>query len=265
MNEIVYELKEIYKSSAFASENLSFNEALSYLAEWQGANFDPILLPQLSDKQRKAVSDAFRRIADGYPLQYITGKARFYTSDFAVREGVLIPRRDSETVVEKAIELIPEGAHFLDLCTGSGCLGLSVLKERPDTTATLVDISDTALDVARENAELLGLSRRCSFLKFDLLSETIDALPRHDAVIMNPPYLTTAEMSAIPENVCHEPSLALDGGEDGLIFYRLFAGHTRPLIFEIGAGQADDLLKLFPDGAVEKDLGSNPRVFYRTI
>ena len=261
MNKIISSCKKLYNSSEFARENLSFNETLSYLCEWQKAVFDPILLPVLTDKQRGNILNAFGRVVDGYPLGYIVGKVYFYTSEFRVTEGVLIPRRDSEILVETAVKILPRNARFLDLCTGSGCLGLSILKEREDTEATLVDISDAALETARENAKLLGVENRCSFLKFDLLRENCNNLPEHDAIIMNPPYLTSGEMDAIPENVTHEPRLALDGGVDGLDFYRLFKKCEKLMIFEIGAGQGDDLKSLYPDGRVILDLCRNPRVF----
>jgi len=261
MNKIISACKEIYNSSDFARENLSLNETLSYLCEWQGAEFDPILLPELTVEQRERLLDAFRRVVDGYPLGYLVGRVYFYSSEFVVKEGVLIPRRDSEVLVETAVEKLPPNSRFLDLCTGTGCLGLSVLLDRRDTVATLVDISDTALETARENARLLGVEDRCRFLKFDLLSEDLNTLPDCDAIIMNPPYLTSAEMNEIPENVVYEPRLALDGGVDGLDFYRLFEKCEKLMIFEIGSGQKDDLKKLYPNGRTILDLCGNPRVF----
>ena len=260
MNEIIGKCRELYNKSDFARESFALSEALSYLAEWQGVEFDPIILPALTSPQRECVLEAFEKAVNGYPLQYIVGKARFYKSDFTVREGVLIPRRDSETLVEEAVKRIPQGSHFLDLCTGSGCLGISVLVERPDTTATLVDISDTALETAEENARALGVLDRCRLLKFDLLSRPISELPDHTALIMNPPYLTSLEMTKIPMNVAYEPSLALDGGEDGLIFYRLFEKHTGLMLFEIGSSQAEDLKKIYPKSETVYDLCRNPRV-----
>ena len=261
MNKIISECRRLYQTSEFAKENLSFNETLSYLCEWQGGEYNPFILPEFTEKQCENILETFKKVLDGYPLGYLVGKVYFYNSEFVVREGVLIPRRDSEILVETAVKEIPQNSHVLDLCTGTGCLGLSVLKEREDITATLVDISDTALEVARENAEGLGLLDRCNFLKFDLLSENVNTLPECDAIIMNPPYLTSKEMNAIPENVTHEPRLALDGGVDGLDFYRLFEKCEKLMIFEIGAEQSDDLKALYPDGRVIFDLCRNPRVF----
>ena len=260
MNKIIDECRSIYKASSFAQENLSFHETLSYLSEWQGKSYDPMILPCLTDFERKVILDSFRRVCEGYPLGYVVGKVWFYKSLFSVREGILIPRCDSEVLVETAVKLIPRQTHFLDLCTGSGCIGLSVLLERSDLTATLVDISDTALTVARENAQALGVFDRCRFLKKDLLSD-LPKLPEHSAIVMNPPYLTSDEMKNIPENVRFEPSLALDGGTDGLVFYRLFEKSDKLMIFEIGSGQTDGLFSIYKRGRVVCDLSRNPRVF----
>lgn len=261
MNRIIDECRRIYKASDFARDNLSFHETLSYLAEWLGKRYDLIFLPELSDAERDKVLKAFRSVCDGYPLGYTVGKVWFYKNSFFVTEGVLIPRCDSEILVETAVELIPEKTHFLDLCTGSGCLGISILLERVDTTATLVDISDKALETARKNAEALGVLDRCDFLKFDLLAQDLTTLPDHSAIVMNPPYLTRCEMEKIPENVKFEPSLALDGGEDGLVFYRLFKNSDRLLIFEIGSKQEEGLYSIYKKGRVVHDLSNNPRVF----
>ncbi len=261
MKRIIDECRRIFESSAFAKANLSFRETLSYLAEWLDKEYDPIIFPTLTQEECEKLLEALSRACDGYPLGYIVGKVWFYKSPFLVREGVLIPRCDSETLVETAVKLIPENTHFLDLCTGTGCLGISILLERADLTATLVDISDTALTVAQRNAEELGVLDRCTFLKFDLLSNDLEKLPEHSAIVMNPPYLTSAEMKEIPENVRFEPSIALDGGGDGLAFYRLFEKSDKLLIFEIGSSQPDGLFSIYKGGRVECDLSRNPRVF----
>ena len=255
-------LRELYEKSDFAKENLSFNETLRELCLSLGFEFNPIL-PEFREEKKDRLISAFKKALSGYPLQYITGKAFFYESEFIVREGVLIPRCDSECLVEKAIERLPENSHFLDICTGSGCLAISVLKKRADTRATLIDICETALDTARENAERLGVIDRCEFLKLDILKTNLDALPKHSAIIMNPPYLTTAEMNDIPENVKYEPSLALDGGNDGLEFYKLFKNYEGLVLFEIGSTQDRALKELFPSGEVFFDLSHNPRVYIK--
>ena len=204
----------------------------------------------------------FERAVCGEPLGYILGRVPFWREEYFVEEGVLIPRCDSEIIVEKAIELIPENAHFTDICTGSGCLGISILLSRPDLTATLLDISPVAERIAKKNILALGVGDRCEFRHFDLFS---DRLPDCSAVIMNPPYIPAEEMKELPLNVRQEPSLALYGGVDGLDFYKFTASSSdfndKLLIFEIGCKQGDDLLRMFGKGEIIKDLCGNDRCF----
>ena len=260
MNEIIGECRRLFQESSFAKDNLSMNETLALLLEKQEVRYDPIILPNLTKTQRELLLGDFERVLSGYPLGYVTGFTWFYKWRFKTLEEVLIPRCDSEVLVDQAVKLIPKGAHFLDLCTGTGCLGISVLLERPDTTATLIDISEKAVKLAQSNAEALGVSQRCRAERLDIL---LGGLPSHDAIIMNPPYLTKAEMADIPENVSFEPTLALFGGDDGLDFYRRFANESTLCIFEIGSKQTQALLDIFPDGRVVFDLSRNPRVFIK--
>ncbi len=257
-------LKEIWQGSDFARENLAFRETVSLLLEKHGYDGDALIkgceidCPELTEDFKRAVS--------GEPLGYILGKVPFYNEEYFVEEGVLIPRCDSEIIVETAIKTIPQNAHFVDICTGSGCLGISTLIARPDLSATLLDISEAAVKTARKNAESLGVSERCRVLRFDLFKD-IKSLPDCSSVIMNPPYITKAEMEELPENVKREPSLALYGGCDGLDFYRFAASmpefQGKTLIFEIGCRQGKALLELFDGGKIIKDLSKNDRVFLK--
>lgn len=167
---------------------------------------DALLLPLLARREAHE------------PLQYILGEAPFFRSVLRVSPACLIPRADTERLCELAIERLPRGAHFADLCTGSGAIAVTLLSERPDTTALATDISLDALAVARENAERLGVLDRLTLLRSDLLSEA--PCGRFDAILSNPPYIKTADLSGLSPEVGHEPRIALDGGEDGLIFYR---------------------------------------------
>lgn len=254
------ELKRLWQSSAFALENLSFRETVGLLLEKHGYARDSLLLGKEVDCPELVTE--FERAVSGEPLGYILGKVPFWKEEYLVEEGVLIPRADSETLVEKAISLIPENSHFVDICTGSGCLGISILRSRPDLSATLLDISPISKKVAEKNIEALGVTARCTFEPFDLFTSE---LPDCSAVIMNPPYITREEMKALPENVKREPSLALDGGEDGLDFYRFVASSPafadKLLIFEIGFEQGKALTDLFNGGEIIKDLAGNDRVF----
>ena len=190
---------------------------------------DAVLAPLLS--RRKARE----------PLAYILGTAPFYRGELAVGRGCLIPRADTERLVELAVRHLPCGAHFADLCTGSGAIAVSVLAERPDTTALAVDVSADALGFAEENARRLGVSDRLTLHRTDLLTDTPEG--RFDAILSNPPYIPTADLAALAPELGYEPSLALDGGDDGLLFYRRlmsFASLLREggfFLFECGYDQ----------------------------
>ncbi len=183
----------------------------------------------------------------GKPLAYILGEWSFYGLPMKVTEDVLIPRDDTAAVTELALEALTgvEKARVLDLCTGSGCVGVAIAKLRPTAWVTLADISDAALRVARENAALNGVSRRINPVRADALQEAPGFLSGFDLIVSNPPYITAAEMEQLDVSVReHEPHLALYGGEDGLDFYRAICQNYRRalkpeglLCFEFGMGQ----------------------------
>lgn len=256
-------LKELFEASEFAKENLNFRETVSLILEKYSLDRDTLIMGGEIEKSTadKIISD-FKRAILAEPLGYILGKVPFYREEYLVGEGVLIPRCDSEVLVEEAIKRIPKNTRFLDICTGSGCIGLSILKSRPDLTATLLDISPISEKWAKKNIVHQGLEERCNFRHFDLLREEI---PPCDAIVMNPPYITAEEMNSLPENVKREPTLALFGGEDGLDFYRRIKELSPKalLIFEIGYKQGDELIRLFGGGKVIPDLSGNDRVFVK--
>lgn len=194
--------------------------------------------------------DAWRdRRAAGEPLQYVLGSAAFMNITLRCDRRALIPRQDTETLVELALQRMKGHVHprVLDLCTGTGAIGLAVKHERPDAQVTLTDISSGALALARENAGALGLE--VSFRQGDLLAAVEGET--FDFVLSNPPYLTGEDMHHLMREVRSEPSLALFGGEDGLDFYRRIAeGLAAALkeggeaLLEIGQGQQEDVMAL---------------------
>lgn len=220
----------------------------------------------LSDELTRAVN---LRITH-YPLQYIIGNWDFYGLKFKVGEDCLIPRSDTECVVERAIKLIPVGTRFADLCAGSGCIGISVLHKRPDLICDAVELYPKTLEIALENAKSNGVDARYNGHIGDVLSG--DGLNgEYSVIISNPPYIRTSVIDDLSIEVKHEPFVALDGGEDGLIFYRaildkyeknLSDGGT--FIFEIGYDQGDDLRRLAFERnmlcEIAKDLSGNDRV-----
>lgn len=212
---------------------------------------------------------------DKYPLQYITHKQYFYNEEYYVDKNVLIPRQDSEVLVEKALEYInnEDIVNIIDLCTGSGALGISIAKNsEKDVNVKLLDISDSALMVANKNINKNGVSDKVSTLKSDLLEE-IDESDKYDMIVSNPPYIKTDVIATLQEEVQKEPVLALDGGKDGLDYYiriikeaKTILKNNGIIIFEIGYDQLDDIKNIIKENnefkllESVKDYGGNDRV-----
>ena len=211
------------------------------------------------------------------PLQHLTGTCEFMGIEFSVNDSVLIPRQDSECLVEEAMRFVADGSDILDLCTGSGCLMLSLMHYKNNCRATGVDISEDALAVARRNAEAIeadgGLNGgSVRFLAGDLYDALEDDV-KYDVIISNPPYIRTDVIPTLmPEVRDHEPHIALDGGEDGLTFYRRIAegaavhlARGGMIFLEIGYDQGSAVTDIladagFTDITVVKDYAGNDRV-----
>ncbi len=181
------------------------------------------------------------------PLQYILGKWEFYGDEYNVTRDTLIPRSETELLAETAISILPPHAVIADLCCGSGCIGIAVCR-RTDARCYSVDISAPALAVAEENARALGVCDRVTFLRGDVL--TGDALPdaAFDMIISNPPYIKTDVIDTLAPELSFEPRIALDGGGDGMAFYRAIVSNCKSslrrggsFLFEIGSDEADEI------------------------
>lgn len=213
------------------------------------------------------------------PVAYLLGQREFYGRPFRVDKRVLIPRPDTETLLEIALERTRERslyARVLDLCTGSGCVAISLAKERPTWRITATDISSGALTVARDNAHRLGAHGNASFLEGDLFAALPKGPPAQrtfELIVSNPPYIPDAEVLTLDRDVKdHEPHLALKGGRDGLSLVRSIVeqapAYLAPggvLALEIMMGQSDDVEALlrkrgFTDVSSRKDYGGIPRV-----
>jgi release factor glutamine methyltransferase len=225
--------------------------------------------------------DLVRRAGEQEPIAYLTGRAHFFSLEFEVAPDVLIPRPDTETLVENVLQTVRhtaglEAPRVLDLCTGSGCIAISIAKQLKAATVTAIDISPAAINVARRNAEANRVADRITFLTGDLfapLSETTDARP-FDILVANPPYIPSDQVAKLDKSVRgFEPRLALDGGPDGLDFHRRIldqaAARLKPggqLFLEIAFDQgpaAESLAAAYPGlGKVRllKDYGGNQRV-----
>lgn len=177
-----------------------------------------------SEEICKAMEDAVLRVLQGEPLAYVLGEWSFYGMTLYVNEHVLIPRDDTCAVTQLAIKrglYLEQNPRILDLCTGSGCIGLAVAKRVKDAWVTLADISKDALAVAKKNVARHQLGNRVTCVEADALGAAPEFLGKFDMIISNPPYITTAEMEKLDASVKdYEPHLALHGGTDGLDFYR---------------------------------------------
>ncbi len=201
------------------------------------------------------MEQAVARIVSGEPLAYVLGQWDFYGMTLQVNSNVLIPRDDTCAVTDLAIKkalFLDKTPRILDLCTGSGCIGLAIAHRVKDARVTLADISQPAMAVAKKNISLQKLSGRVSCVCADALSAPTPFLGKFDMIVSNPPYITTEEMSELPNSVKNfEPHIALHGGDDGLEFYRSiaekYAAALKPggyLCFEFGFGQGDDVCRI---------------------
>ena len=213
--------------------------------------------------------EAVRRRANREPLQYITGRAYFYKERYNVTPDCLIPRFDTEILVDYAVSNLKPGAKFLDLCTGSGCVAISTLNSTTDTTAIGADISPATLEIARGNADYYDLTDRLTLLECDVLSSKIEG--KFDAILSNPPYITNEAYKDLAGEIYFEPSLAFLGGDDGGVFYRSLTKTYRDslvdggfIAYEIGYDQATLISEIAESNNMSceiiKDYSGNDRV-----
>lgn len=216
------------------------------------------------------------KLTKGVPLQHITHRQEFMKMDFFVDENVLIPRPDTEILVEEVIKIAQKynSPRILDLCTGSGAIAISLKKFVPNADITAVDISEKALEIAQKNAK--KLETKINFLKSDLFDKLDNK--KFDIIVSNPPYIMKDEIKKLSEEVQKEPKIALDGGEDGLDFYRIITEQAINylktgsfLCFEIGYNQKNDVIKIIEDEQnykntyCKKDLYGNDRIIITQV
>lgn len=235
----------------------------------------------VSEENADRYIDCIRQRAAHIPLQHITGEQEFMGYPFCVNEHVLIPRQDTEILVEEAIQIMRPKMKILDMCTGSGCIVLSILKMckekyyMTDLQGIGADVSEEALKVARENSRRLEVP--VTWIQSDLFAK-IPEEDKYDVIVSNPPYIETAVIDTLQEEVrLHDPYIALDGKEDGLYFYRRIISeaskYLKPqgkLMFEIGCDQAEAVEELMKNAGyeqitVKKDLAGLDRVVYGTL
>ena len=258
--------------------------ARQLLCHFSGKPFEKILGDMnmyVGDDVCAAMEDATRRLLAGEPLAYVLGEWEFYGLSLHVTPNVLIPRDDTCAVVSLAINqalFLPQEPRILDLCTGSGCIGLAIASRVKDAWVTLADISKEAMAVARKNIARHKMSGKVSVVHANALEMPPAFLGKFDMIVSNPPYITGQEMTELDHSVVdYEPHLALDGGEDGLDFYRSISEKWKEVLapggrlyFEVGIGQADSVLRImraqgFGDIQIVKDLHDIPRVVFGTL
>lgn len=272
----------IYEALEYAKEHkMDSFDARALLSHFINKNESFIITHtndfKLSSNEEILFTDACKEIENGKPLQYITNYQYFYGYKFYVDENVLIPQPDTEVVVASAIETIKKmlkkksddgEISVLDMCTGSGAIAISIKKQFEDVKNLKVmasDISKKALEVAKKNAkEILKNENSIGWLNNDLFDGITE---KFDLIVSNPPYIRTADLEKLPDDVKHEPIIALDGGKDGLDMYRKIRvqvpnnmKENSILIMEIGYDQKEDVMSLFEDSKCLKDFAQNDRV-----
>lgn len=253
-----------YKSDARFLTSDFLNGDLSCIIITPSKEIDIAELDKMLDKR-----------ISGMPCQYVTKNVQFMSLEFEVNENVLIPRQDTELLVETILKIRPNNPEILDICTGSGCIAVSLAKYINCKSVRACDISEKALDIARKNAEKNGVEVK--FYQDDILtSEKYDR--KYDIVVSNPPYIETEVVLSLDSVVKdYEPGIALDGGKDGLDFYRKIADYAKHVLkpngllaFEIGYNQASDVHKILSGHDYEEitllqDLSGNDRVITAKI
>ena len=221
-----------------------------------------------------------QRHLDGEPTAYLIGEWEFYGLPLDISRDVLIPRPDTEVLAGLAIDFVKtQGAcRVLDLCAGSGCIGLAVASQCPESRVVLGELSEGALRICRQNIRRNGLSGRVVPMQMDALAPPPAQLGEFRCLVSNPPYIPAGDIPGLDPSVRdYEPHMALDGGADGLDFYRNLAREWKnaltvggKIFLEVGIGQADDVLRLlrsqgFGDLEITKDLNGIPRVVHGTL
>lgn len=231
----------------------------------------------LTPYQLRKLEEIINRRAARYPLQYILGEWSFYGLDFKVGDGVLIPRADSETAVDTALGLIKDKKNpaVLDLCAGSGAIGISIAANRADSVVTLIEKYDEAVKYLKANISRNSPDNAEGITGDVLKGDGADK--KYDLIVSNPPYVKTGDLKGLQPEVLYEPQTALDGGGDGLFFYKAITENYKNSInrgggicFEVGCGQAESVLTIlknasFTDTGTAKDLNGIERVVFGTV
>ena len=259
-------IKELYTN---CSKELSFTdcgdfEAMCIFNDVLGFTKEQILFNnvQISSVHRDIIDDIINRRKNGEPLQYILGKWDFYDLTFSVGEGVLIPRPETEILVDFALEKLKDIKNpvIYDLCSGSGCIGLTIAKHRKDSKVYLLEKEENALKYLLKNKEDLKLDN-VIVVNDDLFTVDLSFFPECDLILSNPPYIMSDEIADLQQEVHFEPLSALDGGADGYDFYRCLSERWSCKVknggfmaFECGEDQSNHIIELFDGKYIESNI-----------
>lgn len=248
-NNLYLDARQKLKAAGVEAAQLEARELVCFAAGKNRERFFRDMSLYASDEVEAKVEDLMNRRLAGEPVAYLIGEWEFYGLPLDISRGVLIPRADTEVLAEQAIlaaRAAGEGARVLDLCAGSGCVGLAVAANAPNCRAVLADVSEEALKICRQNIRRNDLNARVTCVQADARQAPPAMLWDFDVIACNPPYIPTGDIDGLDPSVRdYEPRLALDGGDDGLDFYRDIAEKWRTalrlggvLLFEVGIGQA---------------------------
>ncbi|HOA79597.1 MAG TPA: peptide chain release factor N(5)-glutamine methyltransferase [Defluviitaleaceae bacterium] len=277
IEELLKEAKRKLKDKGIKSWALDSEVLLSHILSFSRVQLYTHSKKELEEDIQEKYNNLISKRIKGVPVQYLTNTKEFMSLSFYVDKSVLIPRNDTEILVENALELIDKkDSIILDMCTGSGCIAVSIAYYRPETKVFALDLSASALKVAQYNAKLNEVENRVFFMQsnlFEKLEE--DFLGKFDMIISNPPYIPTEDIAKLEVEVKdYEPLIALDGGKDGLDFYRIITEKSKAylkdkgtLIFEIGYNQGEAVGELlrnngFSNINIKKDLAGLDRVVF---
>ena len=279
-NNLYMDIRQELRQAGIEAATLEARELVCYAAgktRQELMRDSRLYVPTAVEQQARGL---VRRHLNGEPVAYLIGEWEFYGLPLDISRDVLIPRSDTEVLAEKAIEFVQTlgECRVLDLCAGSGCVGLAVASQCRQARVVLGELSEGALRICRQNIRRNGLSGQVVPLPMDVMAGPPAHVGEFDCIVSNPPYIPRADIDTLDVSVKdYEPHMALDGGEDGLDFYRTICDKWRQVLhpgsrlyFEVGIGQADDVLRLmravgFGDIQVVEDPGGIPRVVFGTL
>ena len=274
--EIIFEGSKILKFNNIKSFNLDSELLLSSILKIDRSNLILNLEKKIKNNETKIFFDFIERRKKNEPIAYITGYKEFWKNKFKINNNVLIPRPDTETLVEQVLNEInfKSKKKILDIGTGSGCIIISILNERKKCNGVGIDISKNAIKLAKYNAKIQHLKNRIKFFNTDIDNFNFD---KYDFIVSNPPYIKLNEISCLDRDIrYYEPKIALSGGVDGLSKIRLVVSKSSKLLkksgklfLEIGSTQTREVLKIlqlcgFYNNRVIKDLGKKNRCIIST-